>query len=50
LNGDLTRHRPSRGGNTKTEAIRALRRRISDEVFRLQGDETATAGLLAVAA
>jgi hypothetical protein len=49
LNGDRTRHRPSRG-NTKTEAIRALRRRISDEVFRLQGDETATAGLLAVAA
>lgn len=38
-------------GDTKTEAIRALRRRLSDEVFRrLQADETARAGLLAVAA
>ena len=32
-------------GDSKTEAIRALRRRISDEVFRrLQADETARAG------
>jgi hypothetical protein len=29
-------------GNTKTEAIRALRRRISDEVFRrMRHDEAA---------
>jgi transposase len=34
------------GGNTKTEAIRALRRRISDEVYRrLLADETAHAHL-----
>ena len=33
-------------GDTKTEAIRALRRRLSDEVFsRLQVDEAARAGL-----
>jgi transposase len=33
-------------GDTKTEAIRALRRRLSDEVFRrLQADEAARAGL-----
>ena len=39
------------GGDTKTEAIRALRRRISDEVFRrLQADETARSTGLAVAA
>lgn len=38
-------------GDTKTEAIRALRRRISDEVFRrLQADESASAGALAAAA
>ena len=38
-------------GDTKPEAIRALRRRISDEVFRrLQADETARATSLAVAA
>jgi transposase len=38
-------------GDTKTEAIRALRRRISDEVFRrLQADETARSAPLAVAA
>ncbi len=38
-------------GDTKTEAIRALRRRISDEVLRrLQADEAARAGALAVAA
>ena len=31
-------------GDTKTEAIRALRRRLSDEVFRrLQADEAARA-------
>jgi transposase len=33
-------------GDTKTEAIRALRRRLSDEVFRrLQADEAARVGL-----
>jgi transposase len=33
-------------GDTKTEAIRALRRRLSDEVFRrLQTDEAARAGI-----
>jgi hypothetical protein len=33
-------------GDTKLEAIRALRRRISDEVFRrLQADEAARAAL-----
>jgi hypothetical protein len=33
-------------GDTKTEAIRALRRRLSDEVFRrLQADEAARAGI-----
>ena len=33
-------------GDTKTEAIRALRRRLSDEVYRrLQADEAARAGL-----
>jgi transposase len=38
-------------GDTKTEAIRAIRRRISDEVFRrLQADEAARASALAVAA
>jgi hypothetical protein len=37
-------------GDTKTEAIRALRRRISDEVFRrLQADEAAHAVLEGVA-
>jgi hypothetical protein len=37
-------------GDTKTEAIRALRRRLSDEVFRrLQADEAARAGLEGVA-
>jgi transposase len=37
-------------GDTKTEAIRALRRRISDEVFRrLQADEAARAVLEGVA-
>jgi transposase len=43
--------RRRQAGNTKTEAIRALRRRISDEVFRrLQADEAARAGILAAAA
>jgi transposase len=38
-------------GDTKTEAIRALRRRISDEVFRrLQADQAADVTRLAVAA
>jgi transposase len=38
-------------GDTKTEAIRALRRRISDEVFRrLRADEAARVTPLAVAA
>jgi transposase len=38
-------------GDTKTEAIRALRRRISDEVFRrLQADEAARVNVPAVAA
>lgn len=38
-------------GDTKTEAIRALRRRISDEVFRrLQADEVARSTDLAAAA
>jgi transposase len=38
-------------GDTKTEAIRALRRRISDEVFRrLRADEAARADILAAAA
>lgn len=38
-------------GDTKTEAIRALRRRISDEVFRrLQADEAITSHGLAAAA
>ena len=38
-------------GDTKTEAIRALRRRISDEVFRrLQADESARSTSLAIAA
>ena len=38
-------------GDTKTEAIRALRRRLSDEVFRrLQADATARAGGLTAAA
>jgi len=38
-------------GDTRTEAIRALRRRISDEVFRrLQTDEAARPALLAAAA
>ena len=38
-------------GDTKTEAIRALRRRISDEVFRrLRADEAARVTRLAVAA
>ena len=37
-------------GDTKTEAIRALRRRLSDEVFRrLQADEAARAGMEGVA-
>jgi transposase len=37
-------------GNTKVEAIRALRRRLSDEVFRrLAADEAARAGNTAVA-
>jgi transposase len=36
-------------GDTKTEAIRALRRRLSDEVYRrLQADEAARAGLESV--
>ena len=48
----LERHRAQ--GDTKTEAIRALRRRISDEVFRrMRHDEAARAaspsGLAAVA-
>jgi transposase len=43
--------RRRQAGDTKTEAIRALRRRISDEVFRrLQADEAARAGILAAAA
>ncbi len=38
-------------GDTRTEAIRALRRRISDEVFRrLRADEAAGATSLAAAA
>ncbi|HXG25321.1 MAG TPA: IS110 family transposase [Candidatus Binatia bacterium] len=38
-------------GDSRTEAIRALRRRISDEVFRrLRADESATIAGLAVAA
>lgn len=38
-------------GDTKTEAIRALRRRISDEVFRrMHADEAARADALATAA
>ena len=38
-------------GNTRTEALRALRRRISDEVFRrLRADETARSISLAAAA
>jgi transposase len=38
-------------GDTKTEAIRALRRRISDEVFRrVRADEAARVQPLAVAA
>lgn len=43
--------RRRQAGDTKTEAIRALRRRISDEVFRrLQADEAARIGILAAAA
>ena len=38
-------------GDTRTEAIRALRRRVSDEVFRrLRVDEAAGSAGLAVAA
>jgi len=38
-------------GDTKTQAIRALRRRVSDEVFRrLQADEAARTSLLVAAA
>jgi hypothetical protein len=37
-------------GDTKTEAIRALRRRLSDEVYRrLQADEAARAAPESVA-
>jgi len=43
-------HRPA-AGDSRTEAIRALRRRISDEVFRrLRADEAAGSAGLAVAA
>lgn len=43
--------RRRQAGDTKTEAIRALRRRISDEVFRrLQADEAARPELPAAAA
>ena len=37
---DYLEHRRS-AGDTKTEAIRALRRRISDEVFRRMRDDDA---------
>ncbi len=47
---DYFEHRLA-AGDTKTEAIRALRRRISDEVYRrLQADETARSTDLATAA